>query len=222
LGKKYALWRNFVNTDFALKKTPAMARRIIELSEVFDLNIDPAIKELARENLITEVDFEGYNFTSEQKRMVQKLIDYNFRAIMPLETDVIMAAANIANIKTVVVNSIIDFGDEYKNKIIYKQFSSVIPKDYSDFAKAHRDGILILPAILPGYISILTSDFYKTIFVTASSSKSPLVRALFPNYEEKMLISDKQYADFPKKQLGLNNDNNKNLGFLVNIINNEC
>lgn len=70
-----------MDNDFLIDATPAVARKLVKLSNIMDINLDDEIRKLATENLIDNFTFEKFQIEPSERQIAQELIDNNFRSI---------------------------------------------------------------------------------------------------------------------------------------------
>lgn len=70
--------------DFTLPATPAIARRLIEVSQIADIAISQEITDLASTGKVPPADFDGCPFPidAEFQALTQKIVDYDANAII--------------------------------------------------------------------------------------------------------------------------------------------
>jgi hypothetical protein len=76
--------RGRLSHQYLLKATPAHARRIIEISKSFEINVDDTTKSLAEIDLIE--DFEDID-EPLYRELAQKLMDYDLRATIMTDSN---------------------------------------------------------------------------------------------------------------------------------------
>lgn len=190
-----------MNIDFALPATGANARRLLHIANVFGLNLDKKISEIAKEDLIPDQD-EFLPLTGVRKAATQFIIDCDFRcAILRLSVEIdrylivnALALSKKYSKITVVSNTPVYW------KTCFKGFSDFDVKYYStedifkpEYQNGRRDGVLLMDFTYhnPSYITSLAREFPKTIIYWESANNIENIEntpwldmghALYPNF----------------------------------------
>lgn len=72
-----------MNNDFILGNSSGIARQIVRLSEICDINVDPSIIEKSKQDLTPSSVRETYNLNNKEVDAIQSIIDFNFRCVVP-------------------------------------------------------------------------------------------------------------------------------------------
>ena len=169
-----------------------MARRLVKLSRICSIDLDPAIADLAKTGLQPDSAFDEFLGPSE-RAAIQAIFDYDFRAVLPAAQahTVAIAACRQADIRPVVVYT--KHGkiwDKLAIKWGYtpgKDFHTFAPSETdldADFVKEHRHGILLLDESGSGsmlrrynFAGMIAQDFPRTMVLTESKPISQLKTA---------------------------------------------
>jgi len=134
--------------NFEIDKTAANARKLLSCG-LYSEELD----ELSKKDLISLDDIKKYGIDKENLKVIQSLIDYDFKCILSYsknDKDCIYAAADICNIKK---ENIFNLDKKY-NEFIKK-----------DLDKIRSDIILIIPYIYSSLYSELIREFKHTIIL---------------------------------------------------------
>jgi hypothetical protein len=139
-----------VNQDFTLPASGSLARKIVKLSKINDIFVDPDIIEMSNKDLIT--DFPA-DLTADEKRMVQELVDYKLRAVtaeqFPRAFYLIMIAAKIVGVPSITVMGSQNANVAISNtnfKLVREHGVKFVSKDdmTPEFIEQTRAGLLIM------------------------------------------------------------------------------
>jgi hypothetical protein len=215
-----------------LSGNAAMARRLVRLSGIIDINLDPEIISLAKTNLLTDADFSAISLTQYERQAIQSLIDFGFRAILPSSNGksakVALAAAKIANVSPIFVMA-------HQSKKLWK--SSLEEYEFTDYEiiepsgkidadliRDRRHGLLIIEEgdiLVTDEMSLLLKDFYKTVILSKRrlvSDLLSLVEHLFEGVPHEIISNVNPYFKKDLERKGFTTTRVEDMAFLFNIV----
>lgn len=186
-----------MNVDFNLGNSSGVARRIVKLSEICDIVVDPSIVEKSEQGLLDQSVQENYNLNNKEVKAIQSIIDFGFRCVVPgYENE---KAALVALISSNIFPIII-FTNKirrlYWHKFITKEYPNlkidenifIVTKIDEDFiTEENRAGAVIIDTNSSYLISSenisFSMDFEKIIIVCQNKKMNWIEYAeiLFPN-----------------------------------------
>lgn len=99
-----------MNHDYLLDATPRVARHLVRLAEIADIDLDDAIRALAAQDRLTPADFAKLpaRLTPPARVAAQRLLDHDLRAVLVtdrrdhgMHRDVVLAAAKLAGARPI-------------------------------------------------------------------------------------------------------------------------
>ncbi len=169
---------------FKAPLTPHAARRIVMLAEANSrVEIDPAIREIAKQGMLAPADLSAYHLGDAAQAAVQQLIDFDMRAAIALPNNgphrvdwlspLLVAMHLHGGFKTLLVNGdyeaidISQFSDRILGSSVEVLTFNRREHLNTDFLKT-RDSTLYLHANMTGFVGGLpteTSIFHHSVFV---------------------------------------------------------
>lgn len=99
-----------MNQDFLFDASPRVARHLVRLSEIANIDLDDAIREMASQDLISQEAYLGIpkRFQEAEYAAIQRLVDHAMRAVLVVNRfssyqAVVLAAAKISGIRPIVL-----------------------------------------------------------------------------------------------------------------------
>jgi len=213
---------------------PGSARALVRLASISNTIIDPTIKELALTEVLTEEDFASYAMSEKERSAVQNIIDFNFRCVLPIQSEdgmrAVLTAAKMKNISPVFV--LTKAGRNWSRALSYgytnKETLFIIhPNDMkrgpdSDLIKDRRHGILIVDEMIGSEeYSVLAMDFEKTVILTNRcliSDLGVLVSILSPGSPTDLLTNNNAIFKREVEVMGFRTTRPSDLAFLLNVV----
>jgi hypothetical protein len=185
-----------MNNIFSLPMTGAMARRLLAIAKVVDIDLDALVHVIAKQDLID--DDPIFARSAKTQEILQFIIDHDFRCCIVAKSktqtydatetyDAILTAINMKNIKNISFYPVIS--EKWRNAL--KKFNFNIWSTIEETEIAQRDGVLILnwDEIQTGndkatQIQYITQQFSKTIIISYNKYDPKPALTLFPNMIE--------------------------------------
>ena len=208
-----------------------MARRLVQLASVCTINVDPAIFALAETGLLTDADFKPFpKLQTSERAAVQKLIDYDFRAVFPAQGMtggmVTLAAAKIANIEPIFVHTKRgkfwqNFAEEMKVSLEIIQLERRRFPD-ADQIRDKRHGLLIVDEMMNSVeAQVLAMDFQKTVVLTNRriiTDLTDVIQTISPNAPTEILTNINAYFRRDLEIAGFKTTRAEDLAFLCGVV----
>lgn len=101
-----------MNYDYLIDAKPSIARKLVQLSKIANIDLDEEIKRIAESGLVSDELWSQLPvpLSSEQKRSVQDLLDHELRAVLlgnnrSIVRSTILSAFRLSNAKQIVLIS---------------------------------------------------------------------------------------------------------------------
>jgi hypothetical protein len=228
-------WRNHVNQDFLLPSKANVARRLVKLSKIMDINLDPEIIKFAETDLLSKDDYT-LDLNPSQHDAVQSLLDYDLRAVFPAgkegvhpinQATITLVAALVAKVSPIFVLTIVP--EHWTKLAAHMGLELIHLNEGSERGKAidpdlfryRRDGLLIIEGLQYVDCGFLAMDFSKTIIMTSHrllTDVSSEVASLFPNAPYDILTNNNPYFRKKIEQMGFKSTRLEDLAFLLNVV----
>ena len=227
-----------MNQDFFIDASTGMARRLVNLSRILPIDLDPILKEQANDELLTEADFAGLpEFEPSEREAIQTLLDFDLRAVLPGPINrlplVVLAAARLRNIKPIVVLTV-GFGQSWRDAaeqfnlvedediFVQQRTSSTLSCD-PDFLRDKRQGLLLIDERVIDFdiASLYSRDFPHTVVLTNNRSLRALqrhIQLISPKAPYDIVTNHNPYFRRMIERLGFTTTRAEELCFLVNVV----
>lgn len=209
-----------------------MARRLVRLSRVMKINLDPEIVALAETDLLTDLDFKGTGLTPDERLAAQSLTDFEFRAIVPSQNgksgNIALAAAKIAKLSPIFVmteRARDKFWRDSLKMFGFEDFEIVRPsgKIDPDLIRGRRHGLLIVDeaVAMTDQMSLLLQDFPKTVLLSNRrliTDVNDLIGHLFEGAPDEILTNVNPYFKKDLENRGFTTTRPEDLAFMFNVV----
>jgi len=222
-----------VNHDFMLPGNAAMARRLVRLSRVMSINLDPEIVALSETNLLTDLDFKGTGLTGDERLAVQSLIDFGFRAVLPSQNGksgkVALVAARLAKLSPIFV-----MADRSRDKFWRDSLKAYGFEDFEiirssgkidpDLIRGRRHGLLLVDndgSNMTDEMSLLLNDFPMSVILCNRrlvGDVNDLIGHLFEGAPDELLTTVNPYFRKDLERRGFTSTRPEDLAFLFNVV----
>jgi len=185
-----------MNQDFVLGNSSGIARRIVKLSTICEIVVDPSVIEKAELDLIDSSVKEQYNLNEIEINAAQSIIDFNFRCVVPGNNNdkVVFAAILSSKIFPIIVYTNkqrkqywFKFIKNYPELKIDENFFIKTEIDENFITEENRRGVIIIDThssyIISSESLSFVMDFERTIIIC--QNKKPYwiecAEIIFPN-----------------------------------------
>ncbi len=223
-----------MNHDFLMSGSAGAARSLVRLANISNINLDPAIRDLAQTDLLTDADFAKYpSFTQSERSAIQNIIDYDFRAVFPHQgrgSMITLLAARLANVSPIFVvtnktkmwkDQAAMFGLKLDEDFFVMQPSPKRGPD-SDLIRHRRHGLLIVDDARTGAeIGLMVMDFPKSVIMTDRRLVTDLtdyISILFPGSPSDILTNNNGFFKREIEVMGFKTTRPADLAFLMNVV----
>lgn len=138
-----------LNRNLILPASPGLARRILNVPNITNIDIDPKIVALAKEGLLTEEDFSPFDgkISPRGKALIQQLLDCDLRAVVAIHKNkskdfrlAILAATVLNDVRKILI------GCDETNIHEWENAAKQLDLDFST-TLGSTDRVLIVPVM---------------------------------------------------------------------------